>query len=124
MFTCFLDARKAFDRVNHWTLFSKLLTRGMNPIIVRILMFWYGNHRMCVAWNGSYSNWFSVSNGVRQGGKLSPFLFNVYIDDLIDSVAKLKVGCMVNNIIYNIIAYADDIVLLAPSCILNSSVRD
>ena len=30
VFICFLDARNAFDRVNHWTLFDKLLDKGMN----------------------------------------------------------------------------------------------
>ena len=30
VFTCFLDASKAFDTVNHWTLFKKLLLKGKN----------------------------------------------------------------------------------------------
>ena len=27
VFTCFLDAAKAFDRVSHWTLFSKMIKK-------------------------------------------------------------------------------------------------
>ena len=27
VFTCFLDASKAFDRINHWTLFRKMIDR-------------------------------------------------------------------------------------------------
>ena len=43
VYSCFLDASKAYDRVNHWTLFKKLLKRSISVIIVRILMFWYSN---------------------------------------------------------------------------------
>ena len=39
VFTCFLDASKAYDRVNHWTLFKKLLKRSVSIIVVRMLMF-------------------------------------------------------------------------------------
>ena len=38
---------------------------------------------MYVRWNNVISSGFGVSNGVRQGGILSPYLFCVYIDDLI-----------------------------------------
>ena len=43
VFICFidLDARKAFDRVNHWTLFETLIRRGVNVDIVRLLLMWY-----------------------------------------------------------------------------------
>ena len=38
---------------------------------------------MRVKWNGSLSGTFSASNGVKQGGVLSPLLFTVYQDQLI-----------------------------------------
>ena len=37
---------------------------------------------MCVRWGSSVSSKFTVYNGVRQGGILSPFLFNIYMDDM------------------------------------------
>ena len=47
-FTCFLDAAKAFDRVSHWTLFSKMIKRNVPLVIVRIIAFWYQTQTMCV----------------------------------------------------------------------------
>ena len=41
VYTCFLDVSKAYDRVNHWTLFRKLLNRSIHILIVRMLMYWY-----------------------------------------------------------------------------------
>ena len=54
-------------------------------------------------------------NGVRQGGVLSGLLFSIYIDDLIDRVSESNYGCMLGISRSNIIVYADDIVILAPS---------
>ena len=58
---------------------------------------------------------FELSNGVRQGGILSGLLFNIYIDSLISKISEMNIGCRLGVIRSNIIAYADDIVLLAPS---------
>ena len=82
VYSCFLDASKAYDRVNHWTLFKKLLKRSISVIIVRILMFWYSNQNLCIKWGTQKSSFFTISNGVRQGGILSPVLFSIYMDDL------------------------------------------
>ena len=38
---CFLDAKKAFDRVNHWTLAKKLLDRNVLLHTVKLFVFWY-----------------------------------------------------------------------------------
>ena len=67
VFTCFLDASKAFDRVNHSILFGKLSNRGIPQYVIRILSYWYENQQMCVRWGGTCSTFFGVTNGVRQG---------------------------------------------------------
>ena len=82
VYTCFLDASKAFDRVNHTILFEKLAKRGVPSYILRLLICWYQHQNMCVKWGSLTSDLFSVSNGVRQGSILSPHFFNVYVDDL------------------------------------------
>ena len=82
VFSCFLDASKAFDRVNHWKLFRKLITRKVPLMIVRMLIFWYSKQKMCIKWGQATSDYFTISNGVRQGGILSPRLFAVYVVDL------------------------------------------
>ena len=76
---CFLDASKAFDRVDHHALFLKLLRRNLPPVVVRLLLFWYQQQSVQIRWQSSLSQPFGVSNGVRQGGVLSPILFTVYI---------------------------------------------
>ena len=115
MYLCFLDASKAFDRVNHWTMFKKLLLRGVPPILVRLMLFWYRSQQICVRWGSATSTSFKVLNGVRQGGILSPILFNVYIDDLSYELSKCKSGCIIDNKIVNHIAYADDLIVFCPS---------
>uniref|UniRef100_A0A8C1PP13 Reverse transcriptase domain-containing protein n=1 Tax=Cyprinus carpio TaxID=7962 RepID=A0A8C1PP13_CYPCA len=114
MFLCFIDASKAFDRINHERLFVKLLDRGAPTFLVRILVFWYAHQTFQVKWDNVVSAPFYVSNGVRQGGIMSPILFNVYMDELSDQLNRLKTGCLVGNTVVNHLMYADDLVLLCP----------
>lgn len=65
---CFIDASKAFDRVNHFKWFSKLSQRGVPNSIIRILAYWYANQSMQVKWGNAVSTPFGVGNGVRLGG--------------------------------------------------------
>ena len=67
---------------------------------------------MCVRWGISISSSFRVSNGVRQGGILSPHL---YVDDLSQILNRCRTGCLSGNITINHLMYADDLVLLSPS---------
>ena len=48
VYTCFLDASKAFDRISQWTLFKKLIACNTPVLIVRMLMFWYERQFICV----------------------------------------------------------------------------
>jgi len=53
--------------------------------------------------------------GVRQGGVLSPVLFAVYIDGIIDKLEGVGLGCWPGNVFVGCILYADDIVLISPT---------
>ena len=57
----------------------------------------------------------NLLNGVRQGGVASPVMFCVYIDELLSGLRDKGVGCWFGKFFVGAIAYADDIVLLAPS---------
>ena len=54
-----------------------------------------------------FSASFHVSNDVRQGGILSPYLFNLYINELCYKLGSCNAGCNFNGEIINNIAYAD-----------------
>jgi hypothetical protein len=115
VFAVMLDATKAFDRVNYVKLFNELLRRNVSPIILRLLINMYTRQRLCVSWGNCTSSQFSVSNGVKQGGVLSPALFAVYIDGLLAELENSGVGCCVGNQYTGALAYADDITLLCPT---------
>ena len=115
VYCAFLDASKAFDQVNYYMLFKKLIKRNMPPCFVRILYYWYSKQNMKVKWGNCLSSPFSVSNGVRQGGVLSPYLFALYIDDLSVKLNCVKAGCFHGNSRLNHIIYANDLCCFSPS---------
>ena len=78
-------------------------------------MYWYHNQTTCIRWGDLLSTKFKVTNGVRQGGILSPYLFNVYVDELSEQLKMCNVGCSINGHLINHIIYADDLVLISPS---------
>ena len=78
----FLDASKAFDGVLNIKLFEKLLQRKVPICFVRLLKHWYKEQTMPIKWSKHFSEPFHVSNGIRQGGVLSPYLFAVYLVDM------------------------------------------
>ena len=95
VFTVLLDASKAFDRVNYIKLFEKLLKREMCPLVMRLLLQTYLDQKLCVKWNDTSSEMFGVTNGVRQGGILSPLLFGVFIDELLCKLQNSGFGCRI-----------------------------
>ena len=72
-----LDASKAFDIVEYNQLLNRLRDRNMCLIALRILIDMYINQKIQVKRNNVLSNQSSISNGVKQGGCLSPTLFSI-----------------------------------------------
>ena len=64
-------------------------------------------------WGDQLSASFQLLAGVRQGGVLSPILFSVYIDNVLDKLNKR--GCKMSLLDLGSFLYADDLILIAPS---------
>jgi len=108
-----LDISKAFDKVNHFILFDKLLDRSVPVCLVKVLVCWYDKCSAVVRWSNAMSRVFHICAGVCQGGILSPLLFAVYIDGLVQNVESSGFGCWLHGLFVDCILYADNIILLA-----------
>ncbi len=114
VYVLFLDnATKVFDRVKYCKLFNELCKRKMSPLITILLLFMYTNQRLQVKWGNETSSQFNVLNGVKQGGVLSPILFAVYMDGLLDILAETGVGCHMGIYFIGALTFADDLNLLS-----------
>ena len=110
-----LDASKAFDRVEYARLSRTLSDRNMCPTVLRLLMNIYVNQSFPVKWNNIISSQSHISNGVKQGSCLSPTLFSVYLNELLETTRKNSIRCRYCSEYMGIFCYADDLNLLFPS---------
>ena len=110
-----LDCSKAFDMCEFSTLFRKRRAKQLPSIVLRSLVFVYEQQTAWVRWGNAKSSCFGITNGTRQGSVLSPAFFAVYIDDLLQRLRHLGVGCYIGDKFLGAAGFADDIVLIAPS---------
>ncbi len=75
----------------------------------------YLNQKLRVRWDSTHSQYFNVSNGVKQGGVISPILFCIYIDGLLNELANSSVECYMGGVFAGATGYVDDLILLTPS---------
>ena len=98
MFVAFLDASKSFNKINHNILFQRLKDNNIPLYIINFLNYWYRNQRIYIKWCNNSSDSFPVSRDVRQGGILSPLLFNVYTNPMIKKLNEIQSGyCLKHN---------------------------
>ena len=83
-----LDLSKANDRSNFDILFMKLRESELPIMIIRLLEYTLRNAFVNVSFNGCKGSVWLIGNGARQGGILSPLLFNFYINYIIESVLQ------------------------------------
>ena len=83
---CAVDISKAFDRMNHFGLFCTLMDRLLPVNILQLLEDWFAKCFTCV-------KFFQLTPVIRQCGVLSPYLFAVYVDNVIITVEQLYILC-------------------------------
>ena len=116
--------RKAFDTVWHEGLLVKLFQKGIKGHFWHLINNWFAASSGCVLWNGQRSEPFTLLQGVCQGGVLSPFLYCIYVDELLDQLSISKIGTSISDIYCGAPMYADDLSLVADSQTALQSLLD
>ena len=71
----------------------------------------YDGVQCCVRSNGLKTNWLTVNCGLKQGCSLSTLLFNLYINDLVDTINSSNKGIDIGGERVAALLYADDLIL-------------
>ena len=79
LYMCFVDLQKAYDSVDRELLWKVLARAGVPAEMVAVIRQFHDGMRARVRMDdGELSDWFLVTQGLRQGCVLSPLLFNVF----------------------------------------------
>jgi hypothetical protein len=111
----FLDFSKAFDKVNRTKLWYALITNS-SPKYWLLLRNYYNKMKTYIIDNhGNFTEPYESSVGVKQGGKLSPFLYNLLVNELLNIIEKSKLTYKINDLSKGILVYADDTNIICDS---------
>ena len=80
LYVCFVDLQKAYDSVCRELLLWKVLARaGVPSVMIDVIRQFHDGMRASVRLDdGELSEWFEITQGLRQGYALSPMLFNIF----------------------------------------------
>ena len=115
LYVAFIDFRKAYDKINRKLLFLKLQRLGVKGLLYQNIKAIYEDISYLTKVRGGYLDPIPSTCGLKQGGVLSPLLFNLYVDGIKDifddSCDQIKLfSCPLSHLFY-----ADDLVLLSSS---------
>ena len=115
LFVAFIDFRKAYDKVNRNLLLLKLQRRGIKGQFYKNIKAIYSNISYLIKVKGGYLNPIPSTCGLKQGGVLSPSLFNIFIDDIKDIFDDSCDPVNLFDVPLTHLLYADDLILMARS---------
>ena len=108
-----VDLSKAFDKTNIFGILGLLQEKNVNTHIINILENWFLENSTTIKWHNVRSRDVPLMSGVKQGGILSPLLFTLYVNVILEKLEKSRLGCFIGHSCCNSYMYADDLILLS-----------
>ncbi|KAI7936225.1 hypothetical protein MJO29_015528 [Puccinia striiformis f. sp. tritici] len=87
-YVLYIDFQKAFDRVPHEGLWARLAEIGIHPDLIEIIKKGYDNSSIQCRLGGKLSRPFTRAIGTRQGCPLSPLLFIIFVNDILNEITR------------------------------------
>ena len=98
LFHVFIDFKKAFDRVWHETLWSSMKRFNINLKLIEVIQSLYSKAESAVYSDGQIGEWFHTTTGVRQGCLLSPTLFNIMLEQIMNDALENHIGTVISEV--------------------------
>ena len=112
----FIDLKKAFDSVERNALWFKLFNVGLDGNIIIMFRSMYSVVKSCVKHCNSFSDFFNISVGLRQGQNNSPAFFALFIEDLeLFLQDRINCGVEIYDLCLILLLFADDMVIMGRS---------
>ena len=112
----FIDLKKAFDSVYRNALWYKLFNMGLDGKILKVFREMYSIAKSCVKHLNSYSDFFEIAVGLKQGLNNSPIMFALFLEDLeLYLQSSLESGLSLGNMCIILLLFADDMVIFGNS---------
>ena len=111
----FIDFRKAYDKINRNLLLLKLQRRGIKGLFYRNLKAIYNDISYIIKVRGGYLDPISSTYGLKQGGVLSPLLFNIFVDEMKEIFDESCDPVKMFDTPLSHMLYADDLILMSTS---------
>ena len=109
----FVDFKSAFDTIWRKALWKMMYSIGINSKIIKIIESMYNKSSCTIIVDGKLTEWFKVAIGVRQGCLLSPTLFNLFLDFVMEELTSVQDRATFDNDLSIDVKYADDTTLIA-----------
>ena len=113
LYACFFDFEKAFDSVIHNIMFYKLCSANISGLFYSVLKSMYSDKYILIKVGDSLSEQVAQNIGLRQGDNLSPYLFKLFLNNLPSCFDASDDQVILENVSFNCLMYADDLVLLS-----------
>ena len=108
-----VDLEKAYDRVGRDKLWKVLEEYGVKGRLLKAIRSLYKKSEGCVRVKDELSSWFPITQGVRQGCVMSPWLFNVFMDKIVrEGMENFVGGVKMSTTEVSVVLFADDVMLL------------
>ncbi|XGW07248.1 hypothetical protein V3C99_017076 [Haemonchus contortus] len=112
LYFAFIDYFKAFDSVEHESLWKSLFCQGVHPKIIRLLSNIYKSAKVNIKICG-YTKPIEIHRGVRQGDPISTALFAAALETVFRNIDWREEGININGEYLSHLRYAVDIVIIA-----------
>ena len=87
-----MDLEKAYDTIDRHGMWQMLRVNGAGIKLLKGMQSFYVDSRACVRVGNDVSEWLTINVGIRQGCVMSPWLFNVYVDGVVQEVNVRVLG--------------------------------